>query len=144
RNDRASGRFNRPYFPIIMRASPCTSSTVSVKWAGANGSRGITAYGATRSCSNAAVASSAWIERGYHFSNSFNRSPFMWREFKVFFKRGNVMDLGGGVIIGGAVGKIVSSVGDDLVSPGLGKITGGLDFCAMGLSVGTKKGGGKT
>src|SRR5262249_46047652 len=60
-----------------MRASPCTSSTVSVKWAGANGSRGATASGATRSCSNAAAASPAWIERGDHFSNSFNRSPML-------------------------------------------------------------------
>jgi large conductance mechanosensitive channel len=67
----------------------------------------------------------------------------MWREFKVFINRGNVMDLAVGVIIGAAFGKIVSSVVDDLISPMLGKITGGIDLSRMALSLGTKTDGDK-
>jgi len=67
----------------------------------------------------------------------------MWREFKEFINRGNVMDLAVGVIIGAAFGKIVSSVVDDLISPVLGKITGGIDLSRMALSLGTKTDGDK-
>jgi len=49
-------------------------------------------------------------------------------EFKEFALKGNVMDLAVGVIIGGAFGKIVDSVVNDLIMPLIGKITGGLDF----------------
>ena len=49
-------------------------------------------------------------------------------EFKEFALKGNVMDLAVGVIIGGAFGKIVDSVVNDLIMPIIGKITGGLDF----------------
>ncbi len=49
-------------------------------------------------------------------------------EFKEFAVKGNVMDLAVGVIIGGAFGKIVDSVVNDLVMPVVGKAIGGLDF----------------
>jgi len=49
-------------------------------------------------------------------------------EFKEFAVKGNVMDLAVGVIIGGAFGKIVDSVVNDLIMPLIGKVTGGLDF----------------
>ena len=49
-------------------------------------------------------------------------------EFKEFVARGNVMDLAGGVIIGGAFGKIVSSLTDDIIMPVIGALSGGLDF----------------
>jgi large conductance mechanosensitive channel len=49
-------------------------------------------------------------------------------EFKEFALKGNVMDLAVGVIIGGAFGKIVSSLVDDVIMPVVGKIFGGLDF----------------
>lgn len=52
----------------------------------------------------------------------------MFAEFKEFIKRGNVMDLAVGVIIGAAFGKIVSSVTDDLIMPIVGLVTGGIDF----------------
>jgi large conductance mechanosensitive channel len=52
----------------------------------------------------------------------------MLEEFKAFIARGNVMDLAVGVIIGGAFGKIVSSLVDDLIMPIIGAITGGIDF----------------
>ncbi len=52
----------------------------------------------------------------------------MSSEFKEFALKGNVMDLAVGVIIGGAFGKIVSSLVDDMIMPIVSKIFGGLDF----------------
>ena len=53
----------------------------------------------------------------------------MVQEFKAFVMRGNVVDLAVGVIIGGAFGKIVGSVIDDIIMPVVAKITGGgVDF----------------
>lgn len=49
-------------------------------------------------------------------------------EFREFAVKGNVIDLAVGVIIGGAFGKIVDSVVNDLIMPIVGKVTGGLDF----------------
>src|ERR1700743_2660390 len=49
-------------------------------------------------------------------------------EFKEFAVKGNVMDLAVGVIIGGAFGKIVDSVVNDLIMPLVSKFTGALDF----------------
>lgn len=49
-------------------------------------------------------------------------------EFKEFAVKGNVVDLAVGVIIGGAFGKIVDSVVNDLIMPVVGKAVGGLDF----------------
>jgi large conductance mechanosensitive channel len=49
-------------------------------------------------------------------------------EFKEFALKGNVMDLAVGVIIGGAFGKIVDSIVNDLIMPIIGRMTGGLDF----------------
>ena len=49
-------------------------------------------------------------------------------EFREFAVKGNVMDLAVGVIIGGAFGKIVDSVVNDLVMPIIGRIFGGFDF----------------
>jgi large conductance mechanosensitive channel len=52
-------------------------------------------------------------------------------EFKEFIARGNVVDLAVGVIIGGAFGKIVSSLVDQVVMPPIGLLTGGVDFAQM-------------
>ena len=49
-------------------------------------------------------------------------------EFKEFASKGNVVDLAVGVIIGGAFGKIVGSLVDDVIMPIVSKIFGGLDF----------------
>lgn len=57
-------------------------------------------------------------------------------EFKQFIARGNVIDLAVGVIIGGAFGKIVSSVVDDILMPLIGMIIGGLDFSNLSIKVG--------
>ena len=52
----------------------------------------------------------------------------MWKEFKAFIMRGNVLDLAVGVIIGGAFGAITRSLVDDVLMPPLGLMTGGVDF----------------
>lgn len=52
----------------------------------------------------------------------------MWKDFKAFVMRGNVLDLAVGVIIGGAFGAISKSLVDDVLMPPLGLITGGVDF----------------
>lgn len=58
------------------------------------------------------------------------------KEFKEFAMRGNVMDMAVGVIIGGAFGKIVSSLVDDVIMPVIGALTGGVDFSKLSLMVG--------
>lgn len=59
----------------------------------------------------------------------------MFGEFKEFIKRGNVMDLAVGVIIGGAFGKIVSSLTDDLIMPVLSIFTGKIDFTNLFMAL---------
>ena len=54
-------------------------------------------------------------------------------EFQEFIAKGNVMDLAVGVIIGGAFGKIVDSVVNDLVMPVVGLVLGGIDFSNLFL-----------
>lgn len=56
-------------------------------------------------------------------------------EFKEFISKGNVLDLAVGVIIGGAFGKIVTSLTDDILMPILTLLTGGLDFKEWYLSL---------
>ena len=53
------------------------------------------------------------------------------QEFKEFALRGNVMDMAVGIIIGGAFGKIVSSLVDDILMPLIGLITGGVNFTEL-------------
>lgn len=60
----------------------------------------------------------------------------MWNEFKKFAVRGNVIDLAVGVIIGGAFGKIVSSLVNDIIMPLVGLILGGIDFSKLSWKVG--------
>ncbi len=55
----------------------------------------------------------------------------MWKDFKNFISRGNVVDMAVGVIIGGAFGSIVSSLVNDIIMPVIGKITSGIDLKAM-------------
>lgn len=54
-------------------------------------------------------------------------------EFKEFALRGNVIDLAVGVVIGGAFGKIVSSLVNDVVMPVVGKMLGGVNFTELAL-----------
>ncbi len=52
----------------------------------------------------------------------------MWKEFKDFIARGNVLDLAVGIIIGLAFGKIVTSLVNDIVMPPIGLLLGKVDF----------------
>ena len=60
----------------------------------------------------------------------------MMQEFKTFIQRGNVIDLAVGVIIGGAFGKIVASLVDNVLMPLLGLMIGGVDFSQLALTIG--------
>ncbi len=56
-------------------------------------------------------------------------------EFKEFAVKGNVMDMAVGVIIGGAFGKIVTSVIDDVIMPPIGLVMGGMDFSNLAVTL---------
>lgn len=58
------------------------------------------------------------------------------QEFKDFAMRGNVIDMAVGVIIGGAFGKIVSSLVDDMLMPLIGTLTGGINFTELSVNFG--------
>jgi large conductance mechanosensitive channel len=53
------------------------------------------------------------------------------KDFKAFIMRGNVVDLAVAVVIGGAIGKIVTSLVNDVIMPPIGWITGGIDFSKL-------------
>ena len=55
----------------------------------------------------------------------------MWKEFRAFIARGNVMDLAVAVIIGGAFGKIVTSLVDGILMPPIGTLTSRVDFSSL-------------
>lgn len=60
----------------------------------------------------------------------------MIQEFKNFALRGNVIDLAVGIIIGGAFGTIVTSLVNDVLTPVIGMVTGGIDFSGLALTLG--------
>jgi large conductance mechanosensitive channel len=60
----------------------------------------------------------------------------MIKEFRNFVLRGNVLDLAVAVIIGGAFGKIVSSLVNDIIMPVIGLIMGGVNFSELSITVG--------
>jgi len=61
----------------------------------------------------------------------------MLKEYKEFVLRGNVMDLAVGVIIGGAFGKIIASLVNDILMPLIGLLIGGIDFTGLAFTVGS-------
>ena len=63
----------------------------------------------------------------------------MLQEFKSFALKGNALDLAIGVIVGGAFGKIVSSLVNDVLMPLLGILLGKVDFSSLVLSIGEAK-----
>lgn len=62
------------------------------------------------------------------------------KEFKEFAMKGNVIDLAVGVIIGGAFGKIVTSLVNDVIMPPIGRLIGGIDFKDLSIPLYTKEG----
>ncbi len=61
----------------------------------------------------------------------------MWAEFKKFIMRGNVLDMAVGIIIGAAFTTVVKSLVDDIIMPPIGKLTGGMDFSSLFVTLGT-------
>ena len=59
----------------------------------------------------------------------------MFKEFKEFAMRGNVLDMAVGIIIGGAFGKIVSSLVNDVLMPPIGMLIGGMDFSKLAVTL---------
>jgi large conductance mechanosensitive channel len=59
----------------------------------------------------------------------------MMSEFKDFAMRGNVVDLAVGVVIGGAFGKIVTSLVNDVIMPPIGVAMGGVDFSDLAMTI---------
>jgi large conductance mechanosensitive channel len=59
----------------------------------------------------------------------------MFKEFKTFAMRGNVIDLAVGVIIGAAFGKVVSSLVDDIIMPPVGRALGHINFSDLFISL---------
>jgi large conductance mechanosensitive channel len=57
------------------------------------------------------------------------------KEFKTFAMRGNVLDMAVGIIIGGAFGKIVSSIVSDIIMPPIGVLVGGVTFTDLKLTI---------
>ena len=55
----------------------------------------------------------------------------MWKDFKAFLMRGNVIDLATAVVIGAAFGKIVTALVDNIIMPCIGMLTSGVDFANM-------------
>ena len=58
------------------------------------------------------------------------------KEFKEFAMRGNVMDMAVGVIIGGAFGAIITALVDNIITPIIGVLCGGVDFSGLAIKVG--------
>jgi large conductance mechanosensitive channel len=57
------------------------------------------------------------------------------KEFRSFAMRGNVVDMAVGIIIGGAFGKIVSSIVNDVIMPPIGLVIGGVDFTDLKITM---------
>jgi len=59
----------------------------------------------------------------------------MWKDFKAFIMRGNVVDLAVAVVIGGAFGAVVKSMVDDIIMPPIGLLVGQLDFSNLFITL---------
>lgn len=59
----------------------------------------------------------------------------LWKEFKEFAMRGNVLDLAVGVIIGAAFGKITTSLVADIITPPIGLLLGQVDFASLSITL---------
>jgi large conductance mechanosensitive channel len=61
----------------------------------------------------------------------------MWKDFKAFVLKGNVLDLAIAVVLGVAFGAIVTSLVNDIIMPLVGIILGGIDFASLSIQVGS-------
>ncbi|MGG5460180.1 large-conductance mechanosensitive channel protein MscL [Clostridium sp. B9] len=62
----------------------------------------------------------------------------MWKEFKEFAMKGNVVDMAVGVVVGGAFGKIVTSLVNDIIMPVVGLLVGNVDFSNLYINLSGK------
>ena len=62
------------------------------------------------------------------------------QEFKAFAMRGNIIDMAVGVIIGGAFGKIITSLVNDILMPPIGWLIGGMDFTKLCINLPVREG----
>jgi large conductance mechanosensitive channel len=79
-----------------------------------------------------------YLNRGcfsFHFLSKKEFEMGMLKEFRDFAMRGNVVDLAVGVIIGGAFGKIVSSLVADVIMPPIGVLLGNVDFSNLSITL---------
>jgi len=84
---------------------------------------------------NKKVAILKKIHYNKRYKNFERRITLMFKEFKEFISKGNVMDLAVGVIIGAAFGKIVTSLVDDIIMPIIGIILGKIDFSNLKIVI---------
>jgi large conductance mechanosensitive channel len=63
----------------------------------------------------------------------------MWSEFKKFAMKGNMIDLAIGVIIGGGVGKVISSLVNDIIMPPIGLLLGRVNFSSLYINLSRTK-----
>ncbi len=61
----------------------------------------------------------------------------MWKEFREFIERGNVLDMAVGIIIGAAFGTVISSLVNDIIMPPIGLALGGVDFANLFITLGS-------
>jgi len=78
----------------------------------------------------------------YRFDTGFNKFTIhreikmgMISEFKEFAMKGNLIDMATGIIIGVAIGKVVSSLVADVIMPPIGVLMGGVDFSNLGYTI---------
>jgi large conductance mechanosensitive channel len=62
----------------------------------------------------------------------------MWKEFKAFAMRGNVLDMAVGIIIGAAFGRIITSLVSDIIMPPIGLVLGKVDFSTLFVNISGK------
>lgn len=81
------------------------------------------------------MAISAWKRHADRPQTIIYINMKLLNEFKTFAMRGNVIDMAVGVIIGGAFGKIVSSLVNDVIMPPVGVLIGGVDFKDLAITL---------
>ena len=75
-------------------------------------------------------------ESKFSLKSGFSAASKEATAFKKFISRGNVVDMAVGVIIGGAFGKIISSLVNDIIMPLIGLLVGGIDFTNLSVKIG--------
>ena len=77
--------------------------------------------------------------KDFHLEDAAKKQLAIFKEFKEFAVRGNVVDLAVGVVIGGAFGTIVSSLVKDVIMPPISKLTGDVNFANLFINLAPHK-----